>query len=280
MGDLVLPVVRVDATALPEAWEKAVVDTWEYGAHIATQYDAPGDPASRDAIAVITVREPFAEPRIHRGLPGGIDQLEAYRQEMVDGIHDHWIDPEAGKWEYTYHDRLFHYTVPGGDDGPVDQIALLMNALASAPHTRRAQAILWKPWEDPAVQDPPCLQRIWFRVFGDQLVMNVHMRSNDAFKAAFMNMYAFTDLQRGVAERLSQRLGRPIKPGQYTHIADSFHIYGSYFAEFTSFLDLLRTRPYEMRTYRTADVQELIEEARRGIERSLAEERLTGRKGL
>ena len=29
------------------------------------------------------------------------------RQEVVNGIHDHWIDPAAGKWTYTYHERLF-----------------------------------------------------------------------------------------------------------------------------------------------------------------------------
>ncbi|MCC6730222.1 MAG: hypothetical protein IT208_12865 [Chthonomonadales bacterium] len=278
MDQPTLPVITVQARTLPEAWEQALLLTWRSGAAIPTQYDAAGDPPSRDAIAVIVVREPFSEPRIHRGLPGGIDQLEAYRQEMVDGIHDHWVDPAAGKWEYTYHDRLVRYALPGGPE--VDQLARVVDALAEAPHTRRAQAILWKPWEDASVQDPPCLQRLWFRVFGDRLVMNAHMRSNDAFKAAFMNMYAFTDLQRVVAERLSERLGRVVEPGQYTHMADSFHIYGSYFEEMRAFLELVQARSLEKRTYRTEDVRELIDDARAAIARSLAAERESGRKGL
>lgn len=277
--DLTLPVVHVVADTLPEAWERAVVETWEKGAPIATQYDQPGDPPSRDALAVIVVKDPFAEPRIHRALPGGLLELETYRQEVIEGIHDHWIDPAAGKWNYTYHSRLRGYTVPGLAQ-PVDQIAYVVEALAAAPHTRRAQAITWKPWEDLGIEDPACLQRLWFRIFGDELVLNVHIRSNDAFKAAFMNMYAFTDLQRIIAERVSERLGQPLRVGQYTHIADSFHIYGSYFQEFEGFLASLQKRSFAQRTFRTEDVQPILDEARVRIARSLEEERRTGRKGL
>jgi len=31
--------------------------------------------------------------RIHRAFPGGLEDLEIYRQEVVDGVHDHWIAP-------------------------------------------------------------------------------------------------------------------------------------------------------------------------------------------
>ena len=73
--------------------------------------------------------------------------------------------------------------------------------------------------------------------------MNVHIRSNDAFKAAFMNMYAFTELQRELAGRLG------VLPGEYMHIADSFHIYGSYFDEFQGFLKTVRQRGEDERVY-------------------------------
>lgn len=276
---LTLPVVHITAQTLPEAWENAVLETWEHGAQIATQYDKPGDPPSRDAIAVVTVTDPMAEPRIHRAFPGGIVELEAYRQEVVDGIHDHWVDPAAGKWEYTYHERLAAYSVPGLEK-PIDQMQYVVDQLAEAPHTRRAQAITWKPWEDAGIHDPACLQRLWFRVFDDELILNAHMRSNDAFKAAFMNMYGFTDLQRWVAEKLSARLGREIRVGQYTHISDSFHIYGAYFSEFEGFLDTLKNRTFEQRVFRTADVQDIIDEARVQIAESLRAEAESGRKGL
>ncbi len=252
---------------------------WEQGAQVRTQYDQPGDPPSRDVTLCLVVREPLGDPRLHRAFPAGLEELEAYRQEVVDGIHDHWIDPAAGKWQYTYHERLAAYAVPGLDQ-PVNQLDYVVEALAAAPYTRRAQAVIWKAWEDAGIEDPACLQRLWFRVFGDKLICNCHMRSNDAFKAAFMNMYAFTDLQRLLAERLSERLGRSIRAGQYTHIADSFHIYGSYFGEFEAFLQTLEKRTFEQRTWTWEQVAPIIEEAREAIARSLDRERLTGRKGL
>jgi len=262
-----LPLVHIEAETLAEGWEKAVVAAWEEGAEIATQYDQPGDPPSRDISLALVIRDPFAEPRIHRALPGGIYDLEVYRQEVVDGIHDHWIDPEAGKWQYTYHERIANYTVPNGQS--VNQLDYVVSALAAAPHTRRAQAVVWKCWEDAGIEHPACLQRLWFRIFGDRLVLSAHMRSNDAFKAAYMNMYVFTELQLEIAGRVSERLGREIRVGQYNHIADSFHIYGSYFAEMERFVETLEQRSFEERTWTMQQIQPLIEEARAKIAASL-----------
>jgi thymidylate synthase len=95
-----------------------------------------------------------------------------------------------------------------------------------------------------------------------------------------MNMYAFTDLQRIVAAKLSERLGREIRPGQYTHIADSFHIYGAYFEEFKAFLQTLEKRSFEERVFYKEDVQDIIEEAQDQIKKSLEAEKTSGRKGL
>jgi thymidylate synthase len=227
--------------SLPLAWEKATIACWQEGESFPTEYDKPGDPPSRDVLAVIHVTDPFAEPRIHRAIPAGLADLERYRAEVLYGVHDHWIDPAAGKWEYTYHQRLFAYQVPGA--GGFDQIAVAIAKLRSIPHTRRAQAVTWQVWNDMKVTDPPCLQRLWFRLAANRLDMTCHIRSNDAFKAAFMNMYAFTELQRQVAAELG------VEPGQYVHIADSFHIYGSYFRDFEGFLQTVTDRPTEQRVY-------------------------------
>jgi thymidylate synthase len=228
---------------LPIAWEKAVVACWEQGESFPTEYDKPGDPNSRDVTALIHVTKPFAEPRIHRAFPGGLEDLEKYRAEVLYGVHDHWIDPAAGKWEYTYHERMFAYKLPGGQ--VFDQIAGAIKKLKEVPHTRRAQAVTWQVWNDMSIADPACLQRIWFRIAGGKLHMNIHIRSNDAFKAAFMNMYAFTELQRMVAQAVG------VEPGEYMHIADSFHIYGSYFGEFEGFLATVKARQPADRVYST-----------------------------
>ncbi|MCD6360252.1 MAG: hypothetical protein J7M38_05245, partial [Armatimonadetes bacterium] len=71
-----LPLVHVEAECLAEGWEKAVLACWERGVRIPTQYDREGDPASRDVSLALAVADPFAEPRIHRALPGGIYDLE------------------------------------------------------------------------------------------------------------------------------------------------------------------------------------------------------------
>ncbi len=236
---------------LPEAWEEAVLRCWDEGERIRTEYDKPDDPESRDCTMFIVVQKPFQEPRIHKAFPGSLEALEIYRQEVLDGIHDHWICPEEGKWSYTYHQRLFAYDVHGPDGTAklIDQCEYIIDKLSAAPHSRRAQAIVWQPDVDPGVDDPACLQRIWFRIFGDEVRMNVHMRSNDAFKAAFMNMWAFCDLLRYVTEEISRRSGRQLRPGPYSHIVDSFHIYGSYFSEFEGFLESCRKRSFAERVW-------------------------------
>lgn len=274
---MTLPAIQIVAPNLAQGWEEAVLATWQYGAQIATQYDKPGDPLSRDCMLMLSVADPFAEPRIHRALICGFDGLESYRQEVVDGIHDHWIDRTLGstKWRYTYHERWAAYALPGAPE-PFNQIDSVVNELIKAPYTRRAIAMTWQPWFDPGSDDPPCAQYLWFRIFDDRLVANLHIRSNDAYKAAFMNMYAFTDLQRHVAERVSEGLGREIKVGQYNHVVDSFHIYGSYFEQFEGFLKLMGDRPdFADRTYRSDDPTfvEIIDEAREKIAASLVREK-------
>ncbi len=158
-----IPSIAITASCLPEAWEKAVLAVWDDGIQIQTQYDKPGDKPSRDATVMITVTDPFAEPRVHKNFPGGPEELEAYRQEVVNGIHDHWVDPAAGKWTYTYHERLSGYCPVDNLRDPnssrpfkaVDQVQYIIDSLADCHHTRRAQAITWIPTADPQTQDPP-----------------------------------------------------------------------------------------------------------------------------
>jgi len=256
------PVISITANCLPEAWEKAVLAVWNQGFDVKTQYDKPDDPPSKDATVMIAVTDPFNEPRIHKNFPGGPEELEAYRQEVVAGIHDHWIDPAAGKWTYTYHERLFSYC-PVEDlrnpespkpFGSVDQIRYVIDSLARTAHTRRAQAITWMPTADPPTDDPPCLQRIWCRLVADEagqwtLNMNTHWRSRDLYKAWFMNVYALTDLQRTIADEIAKKRGEPVRVGRYVDISDSLHIYGSYFGEAAVEIEKMQNSPFTERAW-------------------------------
>ncbi len=257
-----IPVISITADCLPEAWEKAVLAVWDNGLEVKTQYDKSNDPPSKDATVIITINDPFHEPKIHKNFPGGPEELEAYRQEVVKGIHDHWIDPAAGKWTYTYHERLFAYCPANNTrkaaspkpSGKIDQIQYIVDCLSQAGHSRRAQAITWMPTADPMTEHPPCLQRIWCRLVANEtgelsLNMNTHWRSRDLYKAWFMNVYAITDLQRTIAERISQKTGVPVKVGRYVDISDSLHIYGSYFNEVSREVEKMRNSPFTERAW-------------------------------
>lgn len=271
-----VPTISINATCLPEAWEKAVIAVWDNGVDVKTQYDKPEDHPSKDATVMITVEDPFAEPRIHKNFPGGPEELESYRQEVTAGIHDHWIDPAAGKWTYTYHERLFKYNPVEDIRDPntpkpfkaFDQMQFIVDALADCAHTRRAQAITWMPTADPKTDDPPCLQRIWCRLIANEngelvLNMNTHWRSRDLYKAWFMNVYALTDLQKIIADKIAEKIGEKVHVGRYVDISDSLHIYGSYFDNAKTEVEKMRNSSFTERAWETSHpaFQMMTEEA-------------------
>jgi thymidylate synthase len=267
-----IPVLHVEGDCISRAWEDSLIALHKNGCRIKTQYDKPDDPPSIDATMVITILDPMKEPMIHKDFPGGPEDLQEYTMEVCEGIKDHLVrkadDPSDTRWEYTYHERLFKYRSP--NIAPVDQIGTMVKKLAEAPHTRRAQSITWKVWEDNECYDPPCLQSIWCRIIEEEgipvLSMNVRFRSNDAYKAAFMNIFALVQLQKQIAENVSSKMGRQVALGRYCHLADSYHIYGSYFGEFERrFLGALGKRTFEQRTLRYEDFREMMETARPGI---------------
>lgn len=266
-----IPVLLVEGEGLAEAWEKSLVAVHRDGCDVKTEYDKPEDPPSKDCSMTIVVRDPLAEPMIHKDFPGGLDDLQEYVMEVLDGIKDHCVrdtknDPADTRWEYTYHQRLFDYSVPGLDNS-FDQIDLMARKLAETPHSRRCQAITWKVWEDNFCYDPACLQSIWCRLLAGEkdiwyLNMNVRFRSNDAYKAAFMNMFALIQLQEKIARRIAELSGLEVNPGRYVHQADSYHIYGAYFKDFQGrFLTALENRTFEERTFHYAFVKEMMEES-------------------
>jgi thymidylate synthase len=267
-----IPVLHVEGDSIAQAWENSLIELHRKGCDLHTQYDKPDDPPSKDATMIITISDPLNEPMIHRDFPGGFEDLQEYTMEVCEGIKDHLVrnaeDSGDTRWEYTYHQRLFAYEVPSFK--PFDQIELLSRKLAQTSYTRRAQAITWKVWEDNDCYDPACLQSVWCRITeeaGERILsMNVRFRSNDAYKAAFMNIFALVQLQQKIAARIGELSGQPVRLGRYCHMADSYHIYGSYFREFEGrFLGALDKRTFEQRTLHYEDVREMMEEARPAI---------------
>jgi thymidylate synthase len=275
-----IPVLVARGASLAEAWENSLLELWKNGAEIRTEYDAKDaagnyvDPPSIDSTMTMVVESPSSEPLIHRAFPGGLEDLEEYRQEVLDGIKDHWVrdpnDPNDHRWEYTYHERLVNYRIPGVEKG-VDQLAAVVKKLAASPHSRRAQAITWQPWRDLDCDDPACLQSFWFRILPDadgvwHLNMNVRFRSRDAFDAAFMNCFAFVHLMERMAKQIGEAAGREVKLGRYVDLSDSYHIYGKRREAFQGgFLKQVETRSFEDRTWTREFAEPMFEEARPAI---------------
>ncbi len=219
----------------------------------------------------MVIADPASEPLIHRCMPGGLEDLEEYRQEVCLGIKDHWVrdpnDPDDQRWEYTYHERLFNYSVPGLENN-TDQIEAVIEGLAASPISRRCQAITWKVWEDTGIHDPACLQSMWFRVLPDEdgvwrLNMNVRFRSRDAYDAAFMNCFAFVHLHQMVAQGIADKAQREVRLGRYIDESDSYHIYGSRLSDFEGrFLAQVTNRSFEDRTWTREFAEPFFEDAK------------------
>ena len=273
-----IPVLNIVGDTIPRAYERAIKEVWEKGASIRTEYDRPEDPPSRDATVMITVEDPFKQPRFHRSFADSLGGLSEYVMEVIHGAHDYWIKPREEilkgteskdtRWTYTYHRRLVEYEM---ENRVIDQIDYMVKKLSQTGFSRRAQGITWNAVLDPPTDHPPCLQRIWGRLLEDEsgdLVfnMNTHWRSRDLYKAWFENVIALTTLQRKIAERISKETSRKVRVGRYVDISDSLHIYGSYFREIEgdtekgikSFFERLESRSFEERTWTSDFVRPLF----------------------
>ncbi len=220
--------IVIHAETVAEAWEKAVIECWRRGREVDTEY---GERAKEILGLLIHIRNPFSEPRIHRGdIYAAIPRsLQRYIEEVVNGSLD-WAVKE-GKIHYTYHERLFNYPPDG-----INQIDYIIRKLERSSFSRRAQAITWNPKLDMNVDSPPCLQRVWCSIRDGKLIMHTMWRSRDIFRAMNMNILAMTEMQRILAERLN------VKVGSYLDFSNSAHIYEKSYSDVERFITVLSRR--------------------------------------
>ncbi len=101
------------------------------------------------------------------------------------------------------------------------QVLAVVEKLRRDPDTRQAVITLWDQWLDnlPDKRDYPCTVMLQFEIEDGRLVMNVVMRSNDAWLGLPYDIFQFTQLQISVANTLG------VLCGTYRHTALSLHIY-------------------------------------------------------
>ncbi len=162
----------------------------------------------------LQVDTPLAEPTV--SLHSRFQQrfVEQYARDLLQGSH--------ATFEYDYHSRLFNWgeqLVADGQPVHIDQIAYIVDKLASQPTSRRAIAITWNPVIDEKLEACPCLQLIQCILRENRLHMRVIFRSNDMLTAAGANMYALVQLQKSLADKLR------VTCGVYSHISLVPHIY-------------------------------------------------------
>ncbi len=234
MGDDDLPQFLVKGEVLPEVWEKGLELLWKEGCNSfkeSYKFETERDKIWECSMRMV-VKSPLKEPRFHLewGRPRDFDE---YSDDVILGKKDHLIG-EA--YDYTYHDRIFRYKPVDSETG-INQVEYIVEKLRKTPYSNRAQAVTWMAWNDehPDV-GPPCLQMIWCKIFDGRLEMHTHWRSRDAYAAAPMNMWALTNLQRIIANRLG------VEVGQYVDTSESFHVYEENFKRVQSVVNLAAAR--------------------------------------
>jgi thymidylate synthase len=221
---------------LPQAYHKALRELQMMG----ELTECPDyNTKQRELSMTMVVEKPLKEPMISKLFIGGFRELEQYRQEMLDGILD--FEVERGNWAYTYHQRYAPY------------IDYCINELRRDPNSRRAVISVRDNEADTRTDDPACLQSISFRLRNGKLACAAVFRSNDAVKAAFMNMFALVCLQ----ERVANELG--VEVGEYTHVAFSYHVYSQDYALLDGYVRRLSADPNSTYNYK-GEFDEMMEE--------------------
>lgn len=201
----------IEAPSLASAHERVIKYILEEGDYLFTEDKE--HTVETDSITIF-VDTPFRADRISKYAPQKEMAAKEYTKQLING--------GKNTFDYTYHDQLFKWceVTINGVKKDHNQIQYIIDKLTEYPESRRAVAIIFDPekhqYTDKSV---PCLQLIQFVYRNGRLHMRVVFRSNDMLTAAGLNMYALTQLQKDIADKLD------VNSGSYTHIALTPHIY-------------------------------------------------------
>lgn len=231
---------------LGEAWENAVRAMMQKG------YDrfvkAPEYQTwTKDSPMFIMVSDPFADPRFSPKAPLTQDMADEYARNLVNGMPKE----KENSFDYTYYSRLRHYPdcliragMPAVSDEHeikdyirkvsggkcvvqrIDQVEKAIEIFKKDPTRRTVVMHTWIPMRDLAKFTPerkdtssPCLVLAHPQLVEEKLHLNVVMKTNDLYSAWPGNAYAFTALQKHMADKIG------VGVGHYTHFSIAMQVY-------------------------------------------------------
>lgn len=157
--------------------------------------------------------------KINRRLSPAIFSAEL--MQWLGGVSDlkQLTSTSAGRFKQYSDDgtRLYGAYGPRARRGLERAVRVLQNDVGS----RQASVSLWRSLESDETKDLPCTLSWSFAIRDGKLTMLTNMRSNDVWTGLPYDVPAMARIQSAVAWALR------VPAGQYTHVAQSLHIYES-----------------------------------------------------
>lgn len=145
-----------------------------------------------------------------------IEMIKAYAPQYVEFAEN---DEAFGAYGWRFYENLTQDFTK-----TTSQFELLIRHLSETPNSRQAIVTLWEADDLPHTyekdhKDLPCTLAMQFIIRDDELHLIVTMRSNDVWLGLPYDVFAFTCIQRLVADALG------VECGTYTHQVGSLHLY-------------------------------------------------------
>jgi thymidylate synthase len=247
MQNLYQPLI-IKAENLGEAWELAVKEMMTNGYNRfvrAPEYQT----WTKDSPMFIYVTNPLNPPRFSPKAPLTQEMADEYANNLINGMSKE----KENSFDYTYYSRLRHYPdciVRAGlpsvttDDNElkkhvkdiseggkcvverIDQVQKAIEIFKKDPTRRSVVLHTWIPKRDLekfSLQrkntSSPCVVLIHPQLIEKKLHFNVVMKTNDLYSAWPGNAYAFTALQKYMADQIG------VDVGHYTHFSVAMQIY-------------------------------------------------------
>ncbi|WP_395673827.1 thymidylate synthase [Phenylobacterium sp.] len=137
-------------------------------------------------------------------------------QEQGVSIWDEWADAD-GELGPVYGKQWRSWAAPDGRT--IDQVADLVQALKTNPHSRRHIVSAWNPAEVPHMALPPCHCLFQFFVADGKLSCQLYQRSADVFLGVPFNIASYALLTLMMAKVTG------LQPGEFVHTLGDAHLY-------------------------------------------------------